>query len=97
MKILYVDDIRTPAYYKQLKEDVTIVRNYKDAIFALKNNYYDYVSLDHDLGEKKTGYDITKYIVENNINIGVIIIHSANVVGKYNMKQLLQHYGYKVV
>ena len=93
MKILFVDDIRVP----QLKDDIEVVRNYNDAISCLKNNTYDYISLDHDLGEDKTGYDIAKYIVENQIKVGAVAIHSANPVGRDNIKQLLTHYGYEVL
>ena len=63
----------------------------------LKDDNYDIISLDHDLGEDKTGYDIAKYIVENQIKVGAVAIHSANPVGKFNINQLLTHYGYKVL
>ena len=93
MKILFVDDIRVP----QLKDDIEVVRNYNDAIFCLRNNTYDYISLDHDLGEDKTGYDIAKYIVENQIQLKGFKVHSANSVGRFNIVQLLTHYGYKEI
>ena len=93
MKILFVDDIRVP----QLKDDIEVVRNYNDAISCLKNNIYDYISLDHDLGEDKTGYDIAKYIVENQIQLNGFRVHSANPVGRFNIVQLLTHYGYKEI
>lgn len=93
MKILFVDDIRVP----QLKDDIEVVRNYNDAISCLKNNTYDYISLDHDLGEDKTGYDIAKYIVENQIQLKGFRVHSANIVGRFNIVQLLTHYGYKEI
>lgn len=93
MKILFVDDIRVP----QLKDDIEVVRNYNDAIFCLRNNIYDYISLDHDLGEDKTGYDIAKYIVENQVQLKGFKVHSANPVGRFNIVQLLTHYGYKEI
>lgn len=93
MKILFVDDIRVP----QLKDDIEVVRNYNDAIFCLRNNIYDYISLDHDLGEDKTGYDIAKYIVENQVQLKGFRVHSANSVGRFNIVQLLTHYGYKEI
>ena len=65
---------------------------------CLKSDYtFDIISFDHDLGEDKTGYDIAKYIVENNINIGGFNIHSMNVVGRKNIRDLLTHYGYKEI
>ena len=55
------------------------------------------LDLDHDLGETKTGYDICKFIVENELTkCGYIILHTQNPVGMANMKQLLSHYGYAV-
>lgn len=53
------------------------------------------IDLDHDLGEEKTGYDIAKFIVENQIKLNSFKLHSMNVVGRENIKQLLTHYGYK--
>ena len=74
-------------------------RNYKSAIASI--NYFstceggiDFISFDHDLGEKKSGYDIAKYIVENNIPIKAFSCHSMNPVGKKNIEELLTHYGY---
>ena len=68
-----------------------------DINMFLADNSYDIISLDHDLSEDKTGYDIAKYIVENQIKVGAVAIHSANPVGKFNINQLLTHYGYKVL
>ena len=84
---LYLDDIRQPKH-----NNFYIVRNYEDCIHILKNNTVYFLSLDHDLGEEKTGYDIAKFIVENEINIRQINIHSANPVGRDNIKQLIKHY-----
>lgn len=97
MKVLYVDDIRFPKYFYQIGARVTIARTYNKAIECIANNSYDIISLDHDLAEDKTGYDIAKYIVENQLKIGKVAIHSANPVGRDNIKQLLTHYGYEVL
>lgn len=96
MKVLYVDDIRFPEYLHQIGANITVARTYQEAIDYIDMNY-DLVSLDHDLGEEKTGYDIAKYIVENQIKVGAIAIHSANPVGRFNMEQLLTHYGYNII
>lgn len=61
------------------------------------------IDFDHDLGEGNemdnffapSGYDICKYIVENQIPLVGFHIHSMNSVGASNMRQLLTHYGYK--
>lgn len=93
-KYLFIDDLRM--FNKINNYDLYIVRNYEEAISALKINSFDIISFDHDLGEEKTGYDIAKYIVENDIEIKKgFKIHSANPVGKFNISQLLNHYGYK--
>lgn len=100
--LIFIDDIRFPKtdIYKDF-DDIFIYRNYKDSIKALNflkdKDYEIYMSLDHDLGEDKTGYDIAKYIVENNINIYGFNIHSMNVVGRKNIRDLLTHYGYKEI
>ena len=52
------------------------------------------IDLDHDLGEEKTGYDICKFIIENDYPLLGYMLHTMNPVGMQNMKQLLSHYGY---
>ncbi len=54
-KILWVDDIREPIW------ECTKAKTYSQAIEALEKELFDYLYLDHDLGNqdgKKTGYDI---------------------------------------
>ena len=90
MKMLYVDDLRLPKQKEIIQ--IEIARTYEEAIAKLKLVSYDIISLDHDLGEEKTGYDICKFIVENKIQIPTIILHTSNPVGRFNMKQLLERY-----
>lgn len=95
---IWIDDVRTPP------------KNYiwcKDAETALRIiDYYSHynneneiveISFDHDLGEEMSGYDIAKYLVEYEIPIKGFRIHSANPVGRFNIEQLLTHYGYKKI
>ena len=84
---LYLDDIREPKYH-----NMCVVRNYEDCINVIANNHIDFLSLDHDLGEEKTGYDVAKYLVQEGIEIEHINIHSANPVGRDNITQLIQRY-----
>ena len=92
---LWVDDMR-PA-----PGGFVPCRSYKEAITAFEiftsedNMEIELISLDHDLGEKKTGYDIAKYIVEHKIPIDFYQVHSMNPVGRENIVHLLNHYGYK--
>ena len=86
-----------------------ICRSAEEAIcFLYYHNeecYNIIIDLDHDLGEGHemddslalSGYDICKYIVENQISLMGFHIHSMNPVGVANMRQLLTHYGYKEI
>lgn len=88
--LLYIDDLRTPCNYIKNHYNTTIARTYQEAINLM--NKFNIIDLDHDLGEEKTGYDICKYIIENNIKITRVYIHSSNPVGRFNMYQLLKRY-----
>lgn len=68
------------------------VRNYEECVDILKNCDIDIISLDHDLGENKTGYDVVKFMVQESIFPKEIYIHSANPIGAQNMKDLLKKY-----
>lgn len=108
---IYVDDIRKDDtwYLCNLANDgwsLYICCNYQKAIDVLReraNNDNIIIDLDHDLGKDNrmdnhiapSGYDICKYIVENQIPIVGFHIHSMNPVGAANMRQLLTHYGYR--
>ena len=91
---IWIDDIRKPP-------DNTFAWciDYNSAIWMIRAMMHckgiDYISFDHDLGEEKSGYDIAKFIVENHIPIKEYKVHSANPVGRFNIEQLLNHYGYK--
>lgn len=93
-KLLYVDDIRQPNIirYSTYSYKIIVSRNYDDAINILNMCKFNAIDLDHDLGEEKTGYDICKYIIENNIKLDRVYIHTSNPVGRDNMKQLLERY-----
>lgn len=93
-KLLYVDDIRQPNIirYSTYSYEIIVSRNYDDAINMLNMCKFNAIDLDHDLGEDKTGYDICKYIIENNIKLDRVYLHTSNPVGRYNMKQLLERY-----
>jgi len=83
---LFVDDFR-----KAPGNDWTIAKNYNEAIMILDSLPVQELSLDHDLGKKRTGYDIICWIEEqmetnNFIPPEKIICHSANPVGKNNIE-----------
>lgn len=96
---IFVDDERD-FNSDALKNDITLIvcRSYASTIEVLErckdHGWEAWLDLDHDLGEEKTGYDICKFIVENQIPILGYTLHTMNLVGMQNMKQLLSHYGY---
>lgn len=94
--VLFIDDLRMPTDFEEF-DRVYVARTYSEAIDALYTKTFDLISFDHDLGEDKTGYDIAKFIIENEIKIGAFRVHSMNVVGRFNIVQLLTHYGYTEV
>lgn len=96
---IFVDDERNfnPIV---LKNDIILIvcRSYANTINILRyckdHEWEAWLDLDHDLGEEKTGYDICKFIIENQILILGYHLHTMNPVGRQNMEQLLSHYGY---
>lgn len=92
MKVLYVDDIRFPKVWQNNLDEVTVARTYEQALKNLSVHKFDVVDLDHDLAEEKTGYDIVKFMVENKVFAPTVYLHTANPVGRNNMKQLLERY-----
>ena len=96
---IFVDDVR--AIPKDIPDGMGIVtcRTYKQAIdaidFFVQRNTKIILDLDHDLGCNKSGYDVAKFIVENHIPIESYSVHSMNPVGRKNICELLDHYGYK--
>ena len=81
---LFVDDLRLcPKGFIHAKD-------YDEAVIILKKNKINILSLDHDLGEGKSGYDIAKFIVEAGIENPLIwpneiYLHTDNPVGRKNM------------
>lgn len=95
--LLWVDDLRGIPNNYIGEYHTVIARNYNEAIRELKRFKYDIISLDHDLGEEKSGYDICKYIIENNIHCNEFRIHTRNPVGRDNMVQLLRRYTNSII
>lgn len=94
---IYIDDIRS---CPDVAYPSITCRDYKSAIETIdtliRNGESVLISFDHDLGTKETGYDVAKYIVENQLPQEHIYwrVHSSNPVGSMNIRQLLSHYGY---
>ena len=85
---VWLDDVRPmPKGY-----DVH-VRTAEEAIALLKTGKVRKISLDHDLGEEMTGYDVAKFI-EAGAVAGTLapidcLVHSQNVVGAAQMRMAL--------
>lgn len=90
--LLWIDDLRGIPNNYIGEYHTVIARSYNEAIHELHRFKYDIICLDHDLGEEKTGYDICKYIIENNISCKEFRIHTSNPVGRKNMTDLLKRY-----
>jgi CheY-like chemotaxis protein len=100
MKILVLDDDETRliAFRKKLiGHIVECVKESKETIRALENDFWDAVSLDHDLGGKVmvssgpgTGYEVAQWLHDHeDRKPKTIIIHSFNPAGAKNMMDLL--------
>ena len=77
----------------------SVCRTGEDAVREIKSlsqipNCKIFVSFDHDLGFGINGYDVARWIVENEIPIAGFTVHSMNPVGAKNIIELLTHYGY---
>ncbi|MDQ0190619.1 cyclic-phosphate processing receiver domain-containing protein [Alicyclobacillus cycloheptanicus] len=83
---LFLDDMRT------CPDGYVLARNYDECILMLTACEVEVLSLDHDLGAARTGYDVAKWIVEKNRWPKQICFHTSNPVGRRNMQQLLQRY-----
>ena len=91
-KTLLIDDVRT------LKVN-TICRTYTEGLKALKDDDWDEVYLDHDLGETKTGYDILCSLIKSDWQKRPkkILLITSNPVGKKNIEGLLIQLGYQLI
>jgi hypothetical protein len=93
MMRVFVDDTRRPP-----SDEWILARNFDEAIHLLGTRDVIEVSLDHDLGiESRSGYDICKWMVENDVWPRYVCVHTANPVGRDNMLQLLNHYAPEIV
>lgn len=86
MKVI-LDDRR----YVPSDSPYNVVRNYEDCVeFIRLFKSLSFISLDYDLGEAKTGYDVLVYMHENNIEVKHINIHSDHSVGVPKMSEYVR-------
>lgn len=88
MKIWLDDERPKPADF-----DVWL-RTADAAIKALRVGGVTHISLDHDLGEEKTGYDVAKFIEteahSKRLAPLTVSVHSANPVGRKNIQAAIE-------
>lgn len=86
---LWLDDVR-PA-----PEGWLHVKTVAEAKSVLSKIQVLDLSLDHDLGEDETGYDLVKWLAETHVNwpYNKPTIHSMNPVGRDNMQATIERYG----
>lgn len=82
---LFLDDLRPAPPGFQL------VRTYEDCIFMLGTQDFELVSLDYSLGQRFTGLDVLKWMVENNRIPPAINIHSSHFYGRSQMRDYIQN------
>lgn len=104
---LFVDDVREPndpygvsdfrymergPEYDALLKSWTIARTFAQAVEHLKSGQVTVISLDHDLGEEKTGYDLCKWMTANKCWPGIVSFHTANPIGAKAMHDEWESY-----
>jgi hypothetical protein len=65
MKILFIDDQKKPEWYKISSPHIDVATTYEEAQKLLKQNTYDVIYLDHDLGMKHLdgSHLLTEYLI----------------------------------
>jgi hypothetical protein len=94
---LFLDDTRSP----QNDKTWDVVRTHAEFIRTIeRRGMPSLISFDHDLGEKKSGYDCAKWLIEYCMKTSKELpeyrVHSQNPVGKANIRALLENYKQKI-
>ena len=96
MRILWVDDERTPDF------EAVIARTSEEAL-SLISDGWDEVWLDHDLGGEDTSRPIVSFLEEQSIIYGIVFeigkffVHSKNPVGAKWLADGIDKSGYRVM
>lgn len=95
---LYIWQVQYMPDYDKNTDNIVWVKNYEEFInWVTTNGLPDKVFFDHDLGPSpmKDGYDAAKwlgnYCIDNNKEIPLFYIQSANPVGSDNIRQYLNN------
>lgn len=95
---IWLDDTRVPPIPQT--ENIIWVKNYDEFVGHVKSIGKDIssciVHFDHDLGEKRSGYDCAKWLVdwciENDYGVPDYDMQSANPVGRQNIESVFETY-----
>lgn len=96
---LFIDDVRDPL--RVYGESMIVTRSYGESVEWMKiHGVPEFISFDHDLGEDGSGYDVARWMVDMDMDSNYSFIppdftykiHSANTVGRGNIRGLLDGY-----
>lgn len=92
MRILFVDSELFPNKWIDENNSISITRKYNETIKKLLENEYDILDLNLDIQDAYSGSDIVRFLIQNQINIPDIYIHSSNIAELYKMIKLIRTY-----
>jgi CheY-like chemotaxis protein len=99
------DKNRIDQFKKYLcNDDLYITDNIKTAKMLLMKHDFDTVLLDHDMDQRSmvestednTGFQVASFIVQENLPLHQVIVHSHNPIGAENMMNILERFGTKI-
>lgn len=95
MAWMFLDDLRNPT----TNDDWIVLRSSQEAIEHVKQNgMTEFASFDHDLGGEDTTMVFLRWLVDYDLDHGIIPknfswkVHSANPVGSANIHSLISSY-----
>ena len=73
-----------------------VAKDYTDFCHIIREEVFDLICFDHDLGSDMTGYDCCKYMVDyydsKGLDLPQVFVQSANPVGKENIYSYINSY-----
>lgn len=94
MNTLVIDDMRTISFPRETPPHA---RTSEEGIQLIKIGVWDELWLDYDLGGDDTGMNVVRYILDNEVPLEYIFIHSSNPVGAGRMQEELIQGGYEAM
>lgn len=95
MRILVIDDIRDFKIEENRGYEVVYARDGVIGLRLLRNETWDALYLDHDLGDGPTGYDVLREAASDQLLPDNIRLVTMNPVGGRNMANELLQLGYR--